>query len=344
MNSIFGIKTFRRDLQKREYLARILIYASLFLLIIDTLYKYYKGINYLSRYKCILYSALPRWIFLIYEYFIELFLLVIVGIFIAALIEKYFSSMRRFIPQNPFTAFVYASILPLCSCSVIPLIKAMKNRVPFNTVITFVIAAPLLNPYIIILSMTILGLYYTILRVLSSMVLAILTGYIAEYFYNRQNPTELEMSGVCNPGSGCPLKKEDLYEASYETIKKIFPFLAIAGLMGIGVEYYSPGRFLNHLNLSDSLFGTALVILIGIPVYFCNGADILFLHPLVKFSGLPLGTAIAFSLTSTSVCISSIILLIKFIGKNLTFIIVASIMIITFVLSYLIHLIPALKF
>jgi uncharacterized membrane protein YraQ (UPF0718 family) len=176
------------------------------------------------------------------------------------------------------------------------------------------------------------------------MVLAILTGYIAEYFYNRQNPTELEMSGVCNPGSGCPLKKENLYEASYETIKKIFPFLAIAGLMGIGVEYYSPGRFLNHLNLSDSLFGTVLVILIGIPVYFCNGADILFLHPLVKFSGLPLGTAIAFSLTSTSVCISSIILLIKFIGKNLTFIIVASIMSITFVLSYLIHLIPALKF
>jgi uncharacterized membrane protein YraQ (UPF0718 family) len=167
------IKTLKNSLFEREILIRILFFSSISILFIDTAYKTWNGITPLKRQWCILYSSLPQWAFLIYEYFIELFLLVAVGILIAAIIEKHFLRMKKYIPRHPLTAFVYASILPLCSCSVLPLINALDKKIPFRSVVTFVVAAPLLNPYIIMLSATVLGAEYTVVRILSSMILSI---------------------------------------------------------------------------------------------------------------------------------------------------------------------------
>jgi uncharacterized membrane protein YraQ (UPF0718 family) len=80
-----------------------------------------------------------------------------------------------------------------------------------------------------------------------------------------------------------------------------------------------------------------LVILIGIPVYFCNGADIILLQPFVNYMEMPLGTAMAFTLTSTSVCITSLIMIIKFIGKRLTSILLAYVFFMTLIMGYVIN-------
>jgi uncharacterized membrane protein YraQ (UPF0718 family) len=72
-------------------------------------------------------------------------------------------------------------------------------------------------------------------------------------------------------------------------------------------------------------------------MYYCNGADVILLKPLIAHSGLSLGTAMAFSLTSTSICITAIVMLVKFLNKKLTIILVASIMVLTFILGLLIN-------
>ena len=157
----------------RELWIKGVILVSFFLLIVDTIYKYAKGITYLNRQNCILYVSLPRTAFMFYEYFVELMLVVIAGIFVASLLEKYFFNLKRFMPNNPASAFLYASVIPVCSCSAIPLIKTMHHKISFATVMTFVIAAPLLNPYIIMLSISVLGVRYAVLRVACSFLLAV---------------------------------------------------------------------------------------------------------------------------------------------------------------------------
>ena len=152
---------------------------------IDLIYKIIDGITYQNMQDCILYSNLPRLAFLFYEYFIELFLMVIVGVFVASILEKHFSKLSKFIPKNSVSAFLYASVIPVCSCSAVPLIKAMNKKIPFRSIITFVVAAPLLNPYIIVLSISVIGIRYAVLRVICSFILAIVTGYVVELFYNR---------------------------------------------------------------------------------------------------------------------------------------------------------------
>lgn len=325
---------------RRDFWIKSLVFFSIFLLGIDFIYKSYFGITYQNRADCILYANLPRWVFIGYENFVELLLVVITGIYLAALLEKYFTRVGKFIPKNQITAFIYASLIPVCSCSAIPFVRTMHDRVPFRVIITFIIAAPLLNPYIIMLSTMVLGLKYAILRIICSLILAVSAGFIIEIFHKRMKQNDLSIISACGTGRGCPGKGASIYENTYLIFKKIFVFMLIAGALSTALQLASPDRMLLKLDLSNSLIGSMLVILVGVPIYFCNGADVLFLKPLTQFSQLPLGTAMAFSLTSTSVCITSLLLLVKYIGKKLTAILLACVMILTLLLSILIQFLP----
>ena len=296
--------------QKRALLAKLLVAVSVTLLTLDMIYRNLAGITYQTKDSCVLYTTFPRWMAMAYEYFIELMLIVVVGIFAATLLEKYFPRINRLVPKNPVSAFLCASIIPVCSCSAIPLIRPMEGRIPFRAIITFIVAAPLLNPYIIMVSVTVLGLEYALLRIACSFILAVSTGFVVEFFYNRMKVRHIKFPSLCSSAGACSKSADrDIFSRTFQIFKKLLPFLILAGFLSLAMEIFSPGSWLKGIDLSGSVAGNILVILIGIPIYFCNGADVLFLRPLMLHGGLPLGTAVAFSMTSTSVCISSLILL-----------------------------------
>ena len=155
-----------------ERYAKHIVLGVIAITIFHTMYMNMMGFNSLSHDACVVYKSVPKWLFYLYENILELFIVVILGIFAGVLMEKYFFKIKRFYPKNQLLAFLYASILPVCSCGVIPLIDSMKLRTNLRTIITFVIAAPLLNPYIIFVSFTVLGLKYSILRIVFSFFLS----------------------------------------------------------------------------------------------------------------------------------------------------------------------------
>lgn len=321
-------------------ITKIVVILSFLILSADFIYKTINDITSYTKEKCILYLSLPKTGFLIYEYVFELFFVVIIGVFIAVFLESWFSKYKKFYPKNPFSAFIYASIIPVCSCTAIPIVKSMEDKISFKTLITFIISAPLLNPYIIVLSFSVLGLKYGILRIVCSFLLAIFTGIIVELFY-KKDKKKLELSemptSLHKNTANCPIVRTDLFLQTYNLMKSIFPYLIIAGVLGVVSELYMPVDFLQKMNFSNNYLDLIIVILIGIPMYYCNGADVILLKPLIAHSGLSLGTAMAFSLTSTSICITAIIMLIKFLNKKLTFILIGSIAVLTFIMGYLIN-------
>jgi len=325
-----------KTLINNRKIIKVFIISSVFFFAIDLVYKTINNINYLTREKCILYRMLPKLGFLVFEYFIELSLIIIVGIFMAAILESYFTKYRRFYPKNTIAAFLYASLLPVCACATIPLISSMRDKLKFRTIITFVVAAPLLSPYIIMLSFSAIGVKYSVLRIASAFILSIFSGFVVEFFYRKEETDGLLVFNTCNPNE-CSSQKPDIYLRTYEIFKKILPYVIIAGIAGISIETVAPATFLAKHKIPNNVIGIILVILAGIPVYFCHGAEVLFLRPLIHQGGLPLGTALAFSLASTSVCITSLVMLIKFIGKKLTIILLANLIIITLLLGLLIN-------
>lgn len=83
---------------------------------------------------------MPRWFFQFYESFLELFVVVILGILAGVLLEKYFFKIKRFYPRNQLLAFVYGSILPVCSCGVVPLVESMQRKTSLKVIVTFIVA------------------------------------------------------------------------------------------------------------------------------------------------------------------------------------------------------------
>lgn len=296
---------------------QISLIISFGLVIADYIYMTIENISYLEKEKCVINQFLPRIWFLFFEYFVELGIVVFLGVFAATLLEKYFLKYKRFFPSNTVTAFLYGSVLPVCACTAIPIVRTMQEKMNMRTLVTFIVAAPLLNPYIIMLSFSVLGVPYGIFRIISSFALAVSSGYVVEYFHSSEilNTSEYK---VCKSDS-CSVFIDDIYLKTFHIFKSVAPYLIAGGLLSVGIELFVPKSSALSSMINNSFLGNVLLILTGIPLYFCNGTDVLLLRPLVC-SGIYTGTAIAFSLTSTAICITSMFMLFKFMGKKLTII------------------------
>lgn len=316
-------------------LRRVLIKAGLIISgsiwVTDIIYRIAADISYVNREQCVLFRALPKPGFIIYEYFFETLIMVFVGTFIAVLVGRQFLKLRRFIPKNPITAFAYASVIPVCSCVAIPLLSSLKGRLRFSTTMSFVLAAPLLSPYIIVLSFSVLGLWYGLLRIASSFILVMACAAVLGVLGRKRPDAGLcPVAGGC--AKGCAGSGGDIYLEAFALFKGLLPYLLLAGGIGVVLEYAGPRQFLLWRSFGLGPAGVLIWILVGIPLYFCNGAEVLFLRPLLSH-GFPVGTAIAFSLTSTVICTTSIGMLFKVIGTRLTLALIASVISISLVLA-----------
>lgn len=207
-----------------------------------------------------------------------------------------------------------------------------------SVILTFVFTAPLLNPYIIALSFGVLGLKYTLLRIAASFLLASSAGLFVERFlaHNKLSAAEYK---YCTEKFSCTLTGFDIYESTFRVIKKIFPYILLSGFAAIVYEYFINRQLISTFNFGNGIAGLIIAVAAGVPIYLCNGADVLFLKPLVAVSHLPLGTAVAFSLTSTAVCISSIVMLSGFLGKRTTTAAVIFIIALTLVIGSVINMV-----
>ncbi len=319
----------------KQRLIRAAVFLCSAIWLTDIIYKIVKDVSYVNRERCVLYKSLPRMWFIIFEYFFETVVIVFVGIFIAILVGRWFQRLHRFYPTNPVTAFFYASVIPLCSCALIPLLSTMKGRMKFATTMSFVLTAPLLSPYILALSFSVLGFTYGMLRIISSFILVMTTVLILSFLNRKESGSLLPMvPGVCM--ETCSSQGSDVYLETFDIFKKMLPYVLVGGALGVFLEFLGPRSFLLDERAGSGLAGIAIWILIGVPLYFCNGAEILFLRPLTNH-GMPMGTAVAFSLTSTAVCTTSIAMLLRIMGPRLTITLVSCVIVISFVLALLIN-------
>ncbi len=324
---------------KRNHIDKLLKYSIwiiLALLVIDTLYAYWYGIRFQAKETCIVYRFLPRWLFLINEHVIELFMQVTAGAFAGVLVGKYVARYRALFPKNQIAAFLYASVIPVCSCSAIPLIDSMKSKASLRTLMTFVIAAPLLNPYVIFLSFSVLGVNYALLRIAGAFFVSILAGSIVAWFHTLTGKPDIGVHHNCDNSSCSVAGETNCYRKTWKLITQILPYILLAGVTGLLFELTGPLEIIKSLPMQGSLYSLIIVTIIGVAVYVCNGADIVFLAPLLRHTDLGMGNAIAFSLTSNAICVSSIIILSRFLGRKLTGALVGSVFLLVIAFSLMI--------
>jgi uncharacterized membrane protein YraQ (UPF0718 family) len=113
-------------------------------------------------------------------------------------------------------------------------------------------------------------------------------------------------------------------------------YIIIGVLMGTLIAAYVPMTLVTKY-LSSDIFGLLLAVTVGTPLYLCTGEEVIFLKPLMDL-GLPLGHAVAFTITSTGICISAIAVLFRVIGRKHTIALVSGFVVLPFILGYVINI------
>ena len=307
-------------MKSKHKFVKILVLSSFVILFAHLIYKWVNGGGFYERENCSLYVQLNGPLFFLLENFLELGVYIIAGIFIAAVLEYYFKRKNFPMPGNIFTAFLLASILPVCACSVIPSIEIFKNQMRKKVLMVFVFAAPLLNPYVVFLSASVLGLKYLVIRVVLSFVLAygMATVYV---FLDKEN----SIKGIlgCKPEDRCNASWTDVFERTEGLLKKLWPYILAAFVLSFAIAYLPLTKWLTASDLNSHIRSVLIAAGVGIPLYLCNGADIIIMGPLVHYSYIPLGTVLTFGLAANAICISSMVLYFKIIGVKQTLLLTA---------------------
>ncbi|MDE2027812.1 MAG: permease, partial [Candidatus Omnitrophica bacterium] len=124
--------------------------------------------------------------FFIYDSVKILFLLYVM-IFVIGVLRTFIpqEKIKGWMTKNGVMSHVYASlfgaITPFCSCSSIPMfLSFLKAGIPLGVSLTFLVASPLINEYLVIIMVGLFSLKITMLYVLSGLLLAICSGLIME--------------------------------------------------------------------------------------------------------------------------------------------------------------------
>ena len=323
-------------LSMQQSAARVVVFTAILIMVADTIYMNLNGLYDGDHTKCIVFTSMPKWSFYLLENVGELFIVVILGVMIGVIAEQYFRKIKRFYPRNQMLAFAYASILPVCSCGVVPLIDSMKRRTSLKVIVTFVCAAPLLDPYIIFLSYTVLGLKYVVIRIISAFLLAYLAGWIVELAVKKLKWDNWTENGTC--GRKCDFVAErDPFVKTMKITKKLLPYILFAGLLSFVFAMLDTKELLHGINLNAEPFSSIIMTAFGVPIYMCHGADVIFLKPFLQYTDMSLGSAMAFSLSSSAICISSIVMLSKYLGKRIAALLTGVICVLIVTLSLLIN-------
>lgn len=114
-------------------------------------------------------------------------------------------------------ATLFGIPMPVCSCSVIPLAKSLqKEGASKGAVQSFLISTPITGADSILATYSFFGWIFTIYRVITSIIIAIVTGILQNYFDNKERINSLEEDACCSTDSscGCSSQKEIKEEVS----------------------------------------------------------------------------------------------------------------------------------
>ena len=261
----------------------------------------------------------------------------IVGTIFAALLNSWtkFDFIGKYLNKGTLSviyATLLGSLLPGCACSTIPMAEGLKKKgASLGTLASFIMVSALLAPQTIVLTYGLLGLKFTIARIVFSLSGAILLGIIFNHL-QRHNvngfaPTMSSVQPSQDQGccSACPPAPDANkgFRNSFVTIAKdLGKYFILGMLIASALTTLVPQDAVVKYIGSSGVLAYLSAALIGIPLYVCEGEEIPITLALMKI-GLGQGPALTFLLGAVGTCIPTILMAQKVIGRRPTYFYVA---------------------
>ena len=266
--------------------------------------------------------------------FISLIILVapyfLLGAVFGALFQTYIKPefVFKYLNKGLFSiinASLLGAILPGCSCTTMPMAEGLKKKgASSGTVASFIMVSPLLSPQTVILTYAVLGLKFTVARIVFSMAGAIIFGIIVNYFDQTKLKDfiipEKVLDDACNTDScscGCETEKTSFLKSLINIIKELGKYFIVGMFIASLLTTLIPKEAIPGYIGASGAFAYIVAVLVGVPLYVCEGEEIPITLALLKL-GLGAGPAFSFLLGSVGTCIPTMIMARNIIGKRAT--------------------------
>lgn len=216
----------------------------------------------------------------------------------------------------------FGAITPFCSCSSIPVFLGFTSAgIPVGITMSFLITSPLINEVAVLLLLSLLGWKFTLLYVVVGMSVGMLGGvfldaikaerwlqsFAAKALERGQNSTATIQSKTAKTLS---LTERHTFakEEMLEIFGRVWKWVIIGVGIGSALHGFVPDGWIEaHLG-DGQWWSVPSAVLLGIPLYSNATGVIPVMESLIK-QGLPIGTTLAFCMSTVAASFPEFILL-----------------------------------
>jgi len=162
-------------------------------------------------------------------------------------------------------------LTPFCACSTIPMtVGLLKAKAPFGPVMSFVVASPILNPIVLIMMTTLLGIKAGVIYATVSFTAAVLFGLILEKFGFAKQVKNVIVTGVQEDDVEFDTFKGKLKNAlksALSDFRAVFLYLVVGVGIGAVIKGFIPQDLIVSVAGPQNPLAVPVAAVIGIPLY-----------------------------------------------------------------------------
>ncbi len=258
----------------------------------------------------------------------------IIGIIVGALLETFTS--KDFASKRigdgvggVIKATLLGAFLPGCACATIPMARGLKaSGAKLGVVGAFIMVSPLLSPHTLFLNYGLLGLQFTVARIVASLVAAITLGLVFNFLEKKRfagfapdsaveiDSISADSDGNCCDDDSCAVDGKVSFWVSAKNITlELGKYFVLGLLIASVLTALIPEGAISEYIGASGIWAYISAVAIGIPLYVCEGEEIPIALSLLNL-GLGPGPTFAFLLGSVGTCIPTIIMAQKIIGRR----------------------------
>lgn len=279
---------------------------------------------------------------------------VVVGLLVAGILKQLIpdnfvsSHLGKDSTMSVIKATLFGIPLPVCSCSVIPLAQGLKKEgASKGAVQSFLIATPITGVDSILATFSFFGLVFTIFRLISSVIIAIIVGLLQNFIENKENKKEpiftpeepksafsvndIYTSGFavqppkpkekesCGCGSSCATKKKfsmiNALKYGYGTLfSDMAKALLIGLILGAVFTTFMPKEYAKLL-FDNQILTYFVILLFSMPLYTCATASLPIAAALM-LQGMSAGAAFVFLTAGPATSAVTMSVVYKMLGRT----------------------------
>ncbi len=269
------------------------------------------------------FETLPSLFYMSYTYriivdawalLLELLIYLVIGIIFTALFQAFINKQKlsAYVARNPHLSIIGAAgfgvISPLGTYICIPMAGSLYSKgTPIDPLMAFLVASPILNPTIFMLTLGAFSIEMAFVRLISGVLLGATAGYIFWFMGKKVGEVKTNNDKEKATTSEKNYLKRFLNELKGTTLYML-KYFWIAIIIAAAIKNLITTDQVEWILGSGSVASVIFAAGAGIPLYSCGGAAIPVLYQLSEM-GMTQGAILAFFISGPSTRISNLVIL-----------------------------------